>query len=160
MFPRAVCAITPRMSAQALKPATQADTAAVVEKALAGAIPGVSPGGLLEAMEDPTVIERQSRALAYVQIATISKMSSSPAFTMANRLKFLELLAKLGKLIGADVQVNMADKAPAVNIVFEGGADQRPVKRPALKLVQDDADPVQIEEIDFSELATLALDAE
>lgn len=133
------CGNVMRMNALANKQIAPVDAAAAIEKALSGAIPGVSPGGLLEAMEDPAVIERQCRALAYVQIATISKMSSSPAFTMTNRLKFLELLAKLGKLVGADVSVNLADRAPNISIVFEGDDDlvRGAAAKTALKVVRD-----------------------
>jgi len=132
----------------------------LVDAALARTLPGISPAGLLEAIENADAITGTARGLLYVQIHTLQQLSTSHTFSVSHRLQFATLLAKIGKVIGADVVDGAATQAPNVSIVFEGPSEPRPVNvgagasRPALSVVQPtnaSADPLDALP-DFSDL--------
>jgi hypothetical protein len=132
----------------------------LVDAALTRTLPGISPAGLLEAIENPNVIEGAARGDLYVQLGILRQLSASHTFTVSHRLQYATLLAKLGKVMGADAIDGAAQQAPGVNIIFEGGAEPRAVSatpgtgRPALSVVQPthtSADPLDALP-DFSDL--------
>jgi hypothetical protein len=111
----------------------------LVDAALARTLPGISPAGLLEAIENPNVIEGAARGDLYVQLGILRQLSAAHTFTVSHRLQYATLLAKLGKVMGADAVDTAAAQAPNVNIVFESPTESRPVhagsNRPALSVV-------------------------
>jgi hypothetical protein len=109
----------------------------LVDAALARTLPGISPAGLLEAIENPNVIEGAARGDLYVQLGILRQLSASHTFSVAHRLQYATLLAKLGKVMGADAVDGNVAQAPNVNIVFENSAEPRPIQsRPVLSVVQ------------------------
>jgi hypothetical protein len=108
----------------------------LVDAALSRTLPGISPAGLLEAIDNPNVIEGAARGDLYVQLSILRQLSASHTFSVAHRLQYATLLAKLGKVMGADAVDGSAAQAPNVNIVFEGSAEPRPIQsRPVLSVV-------------------------
>ena len=109
----------------------------LVDAALARTLPGISPAGLLEAIENPNVIEGAARGDLYVQLGILRQLSASHTFTVSHRLQYATLLAKLGKVMGADAVDGAAAQAPNVNIVFEGPSEPKHVRgeKPALSVV-------------------------
>lgn len=112
----------------------------LVDAGLSRALPGISPAGLLEAIEHPNVIEGAARGDLYVQLGILRQLSAAQTFSVSHRLQYATLLAKLGKVMGADAVDGAAAQAPNVNIVFEGGGEPRPIHagpgRPMLSVVQ------------------------
>jgi len=132
----------------------------LVDAALARTLPGISPAGLLEAIENADAITGTARGFLYINLHTLQQLSNSHTFTVSHRLQYATLLAKIGKVIGADVVDGAAAQAPGVNIIFEGGAEPRAVSatpgtgRPTLSVVQPthaSADPLDALP-DFSDL--------
>jgi hypothetical protein len=105
----------------------------LVDAALARTLPGISPAGLLEAIENPNVIEGAARGDLYVQLGILRQLSAAHTFTVSHRLQYATLLAKLGKVMGADAVDGNAAQAPNVSIVFEGPSEPR--ARPVLSVV-------------------------
>jgi hypothetical protein len=113
----------------------------LVDAGLSRALPGVSPAGLLEAIENADAITGTARGFLYINLHTLQQLSNSPSFTTSHRLQYAALLAKIGKVIGADVADGAGVAAPNVNIVFEqsSSTETRPhisASRPALTVVQ------------------------
>ena len=140
------------------KPADKPNTP-LVDAALSRTLPGISPAGLLEAIDNPNVIEGAARGDLYVQLGILRQLSASHTFSVAHRLQYATLLAKLGKVMGADAVDGNAAQAPNVNIVFENSAEPRPIQsRPALSVVPS----ARVEEThdflpDFSEFSELSI---
>lgn len=109
----------------------------LVDAALARTLPGISPAGLLEAIENPNVIEGAARGDLYVQLGILRQLAAAPTFTVSHRLQYATLLAKLGKVMGADAVDSAAQQAPNVSIVFEGSSEPKHVRseKPALSVV-------------------------
>jgi hypothetical protein len=59
-------------------------------------IPGVSPGALLDAMEDPNVFSEVARGDLYVQMARLRRISSS--FSPTLQMDYVKWLSKVGKV--------------------------------------------------------------
>jgi hypothetical protein len=108
----------------------------LVDAALARTLPGISPAGLLEAIENPNVIEGAARGDLYVQLGILRQLSAAHTFTVSHRLQYATLLAKLGKVMGTDAVDGAAAQAPNVNIVFESPVEQKAHNsRPVLSVV-------------------------
>jgi hypothetical protein len=110
----------------------------LVDAGLSRALPGISPAGLLEAIENPNVIEGAARGDLYVQLGILRQLSNSPTFSVSHRLQYATLLAKLGKVMGVDAVDGAAAQAPNVSIVFEGPASAEAKthnNRPVLSVV-------------------------
>jgi hypothetical protein len=114
----------------------------LVDAALARTLPGISPAGLLEAIENPNVIEGAARGDLYVQLGILRQLSAAHTFTVSHRLQYATLLAKLGKVMGAEAVDGAAQQAPNVNIVFESPTEPRPTQaRPVLSVVPHEIPP-------------------
>jgi len=126
----------------------------LVDAALARTLPGISPAGLLEAIENADAITGTARGFLYINLHTLQQLSNSSTFTVSHRLQYATLLAKIGKVIGADVIDGAAQQAPNVSIVFESPTEPRPTQtRPVLSVVPDK--PLVEAAIDFSDLDSL-----
>lgn len=132
----------------------------LVDAALSRSLPGISPAGLLEAIENADAITGTARGFLYINLHTLQQLSNSHTFTVSHRLQYATLLAKIGKVIGADVVDGAAAQAPNVNIVFEGGAEPKHIRgeKPALSVVSS----ARVEEThdflpDFSEFNELSI---
>jgi hypothetical protein len=114
----------------------------LVDAALARTLPGISPAGLLEAIENADAITGTARGFLYIQLHTLQQLANSHTFTVSHRLQYATLLAKIGKVIGADVVDGAAAQAPNVNIVFESPTEPRPTQtRPVLSVVPHEIPP-------------------
>ena len=125
----------------------------LVDAGLSRALPGISPAGLLEAIENPNVIEGAARGDLYVQLGILRQLSASHTFSVAHRLQYATLLAKLGKVMGADAVDGAAAQAPNVNIILGQMDEPRKPGRPALAVVPDK--PLDEAAVDFSDLNSL-----
>ena len=105
------------------------------------ALPGISPKGLLEAIENPKVIERQAIGDLYVQLGKLRVLSGSPSFTIAQRLQYSAFLAKLAKVDRADESQDR-EQLPTINIIFEGAPDRSISARPVRVL--DDSTELEL----------------
>lgn len=61
-------------------------------------IPGVTPGALLDAMENPETFASVARGDLYVQMAAMRRAASSPELSMGQRIEYGKFLAKMGKV--------------------------------------------------------------
>lgn len=61
-------------------------------------IPGVSPGALLDAMENPEMFASVARGDLYAQLAVLRRHASNPELPMGQRLEYAKFLAKMGKV--------------------------------------------------------------
>ena len=99
-------------------------------------IPGVSPGAVLDAMDDPEAFAAIARGDLYVQMAVIRQRMAHPATSMGQRLDYAKFLAKMGKV---DAPVNDGSgfsNVPMISIVLPGsggeikiGQATKPVER-------------------------------
>ena len=87
-----------------------------IETAFERARPGISPKGLLEALEDASVIEKMCRGDLYVLLGDMRVLSKSPSFTMSHRLQYMNLLAKLGNVTKPDQLQMNASNLPQITI--------------------------------------------
>ena len=120
-------------------PQTKPPQSPLVDAALARTLPGISPAGLLEAIENPNVIEGAARGDLYVQLGILRQLSAAHTFTVSHRLQYATLLAKLGKVMGADAVDGNATQAPNVNIILGQMDEPRKPGRPALTVVEASA---------------------
>lgn len=81
-------------------------------------IPGVSPGALLEAMEDPTVFPEIARGDLYTQMARLRRDAGGKYMSVAQRLEYSKFLAKMGKVEAPEKDVIPFATAPSINIHF------------------------------------------
>lgn len=84
-------------------------------------MPGVTPGALIEAMENPEVFAEIARGDLYVQMTLLRKASQDPRFTPNQRMEYSKFLARMGKVEqpendGANPYVGL----PVINITFPG----------------------------------------
>lgn len=83
-------------------------------------IPGVTPGAVLDAMDDPEMFAQIARGDLYVQMAIIRQRMAHPSVGMQSRLDYAKFLAKMGKV---EAPVNDAagfSNVPMINIVLPG----------------------------------------
>lgn len=99
-------------------------------------IPGVSPGAVLDAMDDPEAFAAIARGDLYVQMAIIRQRMAHPATSMGQRLDYAKFLAKMGK-VDAPVDAGAGfNNVPMISIVLPGsggeikiGQAAKPVER-------------------------------
>lgn len=61
-------------------------------------IPGVSPGAVLEAMDDPEMFAQIARGDLYVQMAILRQSMAHPRIGATQRMEYAKFLAKMGKV--------------------------------------------------------------
>lgn len=85
-------------------------------------IPGVSPGAVLDAMDDPEAFAAIARGDLYVQLAVMRQRMAHPKISMGQRLDYAKFLAKMGRV---DAPVNDGvgvEGLPMISILFPSGA--------------------------------------
>ena len=108
-------------------------------------IPGVTPGALLDAMEDPDQFASIARADLYVQMAMMRRAAASPEMPFNQRAEYSKFLAKMGKVDQPDNAANEFNNLPGIFIdLGEGqsvsiGAPQKKLP-PAPSAQQDERD--------------------
>lgn len=107
-------------------------------------IPGVTPGALLDAMEDPDQFASIARADLYVQMAMMRRAAASPEMPFNQRAEYSKFLAKMGKVDQPDNAANEFNSLPGIFIdLGEGqsvsiGAPQKLKLPPAPSAQQDE----------------------
>lgn len=96
------------------------DQAEVDGKVVEQVMDGVTPGAVLDAMEDPDSFAAIARGDLYVQMAHMRRASRHPEFSNTMRLEYGKFLAKMGKVDAPDKAANLFDSLPGINIVFPG----------------------------------------
>lgn len=100
------------------------------------ALPGVSPKGLLEALECPDVIRDIARGDLYIQLAVLRKLAKSPSFTISNRLQYADKLMKLADVVKPDAGPPTAAQLPQIRIVVpQYPPDYRPPLPPRRQML-------------------------
>lgn len=93
-------------------------------EAFAAAMPGFSPKGLMEALDDPTVFRDLARADLYVQFILLREQMKNPDIPVEKRLKYTDALQKIARLPAhAPEDTQRADR-PMIQIVFSGNSEQ------------------------------------
>ena len=95
-----------------------ANTTAKVQRQV---IPGVSPGALLDAMENPDVFQEVARGDLYVQMAKLRTAAQDPRMTPAQRLEYARFLARMGKVDQPDRENNPMANLPMIEIDLGSG---------------------------------------
>lgn len=80
------------------------------------ALPGTSPKGLLEALEDPKAIKKIATGDLYLQLAVLRHLSKGENFSVASRLQYATLLAKLADAIKPEQAPPSANELPRITI--------------------------------------------
>jgi hypothetical protein len=94
------------------------------DDAMRAVLPGISPGGLLEAIENPDVIRKTCLADYYVQLGMLRQLAASSAFTVSQRLEYMKLLARVGGIDRPSLEQIQHASLPSINIVLPGLPDQ------------------------------------
>ena len=100
---------------------------------MAAAMPVVSPGAVLKAMEDPSVFPETARGDLYVGMGVMREMMKNPNFPTAMRLDYLKFLARMGRVDQPEQQVNPNANLPMIQIILPNSGknttiDARPVQ--------------------------------
>lgn len=83
-------------------------------------MPGVSPGAIIEAMEDPRVFAEVARGDLYVQMARMRALL--PSLAASHQLEYTKFLAKLGKVDAPEPDQGAAlSRVPMIQIDLGGG---------------------------------------
>jgi len=89
------------------------------DDAMEAALPVVSPGAVLRAMEDPTIFAETARGDLYVQLGLMRKIAADKNFPVVHRLEYAKFLAKMGKVDQPDpTQLSPTAGLPMIQIVF------------------------------------------
>lgn len=81
-------------------------------------IPGVTPGALLDAMDNPDDFARIARADLYVQMAHMRRQASHPEMSNAQRMDYAKFLARMGKVDAPQRADGELDHIPMISIVL------------------------------------------
>lgn len=81
-------------------------------------IPGVTPGNLLDAMDDPDAFSAIARADLYINMARMRQRSAHPEFSATHLLEYSKFLAKMGKVDAPDKSQTMLDNMPRIEIIL------------------------------------------
>lgn len=79
-------------------------------------VAGITPKGLLEAMEDPSVVQKTATGDLYIQLGVMRKFASSQAMTIQQRLQYMNLLSKISGVQGYDEKPLNAANLPQIVI--------------------------------------------
>lgn len=81
-------------------------------------IPGVTPGNLLDAMDDPDAFSAIARADLYINMARMRQRAAHPEFSAAHLLEYSKFLAKMGKVDAPDKANTLLDNMPRIEIIL------------------------------------------
>lgn len=107
--------------ASGLDDATLDDLTGSTERAQKQVIPGVSPGALIDAMENPDIFQEIARGDLYVQMAKLRIAAQDPRMTPAQRLEYARFLARMGKVDQPERDNNSFSHLPLIEIDLGGG---------------------------------------
>lgn len=89
------------------------------DDAMDAALPAISPGAVLDAMENPAVFAETARGDLYVQMGTMRTLMANPNFPLALRVEYIKYLGKLGRVEQPDPgQQTLGAGLPTIQIVF------------------------------------------
>lgn len=95
-------------------------------------IPGVSPGAVLDAMDDPDAFAAIARGDLYVQLARLRQRMSHPGVSTTQMMEYSKFLAKMGQVESADKGGgSMLDGVPMISIVLPGSGGEVRIGAPA-----------------------------
>jgi hypothetical protein len=84
-------------------------------------IPGVTPGALLDAMDNPDIFASLARGDLYVQMAAMRRTANSPELPMGQRIEYGKFLAKMGKVEAPERSADdMLAGVPPIQIILPG----------------------------------------
>jgi hypothetical protein len=86
------------------------------DDAFAAALPGISPKGLIEALEDPNVIRDIGRGDLYIQLGVLRREFKRMDIPIPQRLQYAQFLAKIGDVIKPDAAAPTAANLPQIHI--------------------------------------------
>jgi len=81
-------------------------------------IPEITPGALLEVMENPDAFSEIARADLYVQMAKMREIARSHDIPTTQRMDYMKFLAKMGRVENPGGQDNPLAGVPGINIIF------------------------------------------
>tara|TARA_R110002049_G_scaffold239404_2_gene412572 strand:+ start:1194 stop:1631 length:438 start_codon:yes stop_codon:yes gene_type:complete len=87
-------------------------------------IPGVSPGAVLDAMDDPEAFAAIARGDLYVQLAVLRQQMAHPKTSMNQRLEYTKFLAKMGKVDAPEKDGGGFSNVPMISIVMPGSGGE------------------------------------
>lgn len=79
-------------------------------------VPGVTPGAILQAMEDPDAFAQLARGDLYVQMAKMRAVANNPETPFNHRLEYSKFLAKMGKVEQPSTEESVLANIPMINI--------------------------------------------
>ena len=103
--------------------ATEAETTELTpEKAAERMLPSITPQEMLAAVETPGAFKEIAKADLFMEMARLRRLLKSGSVSLADRLKYLQLLARMA---GVDTAPPDGDAAgsvhmPQINIVING----------------------------------------
>jgi len=83
-------------------------------------IPGISPGSLLEVMENPDAFPEIARADLYVQMHVMRERGRQADMPNSQRLDYMKFLARMGKVEAGTGAADSLAGVPTINIVMPG----------------------------------------
>ena len=81
-------------------------------------LPGVTPGAMLDAMEDPESFASIARADLYVSMARMRQRAAHPEFSATHLLEYSKFLARMGKVDAPDKTGLSPDNMPRIEIIL------------------------------------------
>lgn len=106
-------------------------------------IPGVTPGALLDAMEDPDMFAAVARGDLYAQLAVLRRRAGNPDLPMGQLLDYAKFLAKMGKVESpAGGELDNLAGVPAIQIILpNSGGSVNIGAQPVVPRVEKDVTP-------------------
>jgi hypothetical protein len=107
-------------------------------------IPGVTPGAVLDAMDDPEAFAAIARGDLYVQMAILRQRMAHPKTSVVQRMDYAKFLAKMGKV---DAPVNDGagfSNVPMISIVFPSGASGVQISAAAPQRVEREVNDTRV----------------
>jgi hypothetical protein len=86
------------------------------ENAFASALPGISPRGLIEALNDPQAIRNISRGDLYYQLGRLREYFMAADVPVTQRLQYVQLLSKLADVLKPEPLPPTAANLPQIHI--------------------------------------------
>lgn len=87
-------------------------------------IPGVTPGAVLDAMEDPEAFAAIARGDLYVQMAILRQRMAHPKTSVGQRMDYAKFLAKMGKVEQPEKDGGGFSNVPMISIVMPGSGGE------------------------------------
>lgn len=90
-------------------------------------VAGLSPKTLLDAADDPSVLQHMARMHLAIELGRMSKLANSPAMTITQRISYIEKLSRVAGMNDIDARAVSAHDLPQIVInIPDYGAQQLP----------------------------------